>query len=722
MPAMPPAHPWLDPRLPPDERAALALAAMTADEKFAWLSAPIALPTDTHPKPPAALGAAGYFPPIPRLGLPAIEQTDAGLGVTNPGAVRPENRATALPSTLLLGASFDPALAHEAGALLGREARAHGFAVILAGGANLVRDPRGGRTFEYVSEDPLLTGHIAGATVAGIQSERVVSTLKHIALNAQEAGRVVLSADLDEPALRESDLLSFQLAIELGAPGALMTAYNRVNGTHASENPTLLAAVKTDWHYPGWIMSDWGGTHSAIAAARAGLDVQSGADLDPEPFFAAPLRQAVAAGQIPPARIDDMVRRILRSLFAAGIVDDPPTPGAPIDTAAHQQLAQRIAESGIVLLQNDGPLLPLDPQGGPILVIGGHADRGVLAGGGSSQVTPPGCFTQPGVTITGQHIPRTYHPPAPLDALRAEAPATTFTYLPGTDPEAAATAARTATTVILFATEWRSEGIDAVGLALPDEQDQLIAAVAAANPRTVVILETGGPVTMPWRAAIPAILAAFYPGAGGAPALAGILFGRINPAGRLPLTFPAAAAQLPRPTQTDPSTTTSDPQQAARHPVFHISYNIEGADTGYRWFARHNLRPLFPFGHGLSYTSFETTNLTATATNGQLQATCTVTNTGPRPGAETLQLYATKPGPAGFPLRLAAFRRIHLHPGEQQTVTLPIDPRLLSHWHSATHAFHLPPGPYHLHLAPNATNLTGPTTTLETIDAQATTP
>ena len=298
---------------------------MTDDEKFSWISQ--LLPVPGSPPASPVPGAAAYYQPISRLGIPARLESDAGLGVTNRGNVRPGDDATALPSTLLLGATFDPVLAREAGAVIGREARARGFNVQLAGGANLIREPRGGRSFEYVSEDPLLTGLIAGQSVAGIQSERVVSTLKHFAVNAQEDGRVMASSNMGEAALRESDLLAFQIAMETGRPGSVMTSYNLLNGDYTSENDFLINRVlKQDWGYAGWVMSDWGGTHSTEKAALAGLDVQSGAMLDTAPYFGRPLRDAVAAGRVPQARIDDMVRRILRSLFAVGAIDAAPEP------------------------------------------------------------------------------------------------------------------------------------------------------------------------------------------------------------------------------------------------------------------------------------------------------------------------------------------------------------------------------------------------------------
>jgi beta-glucosidase len=302
----------LDPQTVADQRARALVAQMTEEEKFSWLSGPMAIPMGDTDKPAGAIGSAAFYPAIERLGIPAMQQADASLGISNLGNARPGDHATALPSSLLLGATFDPELARASGALVGREARAKGFNVQLAGGANLIREPRGGRNFEYISEDPLLTGVMAGHSVAGIQAEGVVSTVKHFVANAQETGRVMVSANIAEAALRESDLLAFELAIAIGRPGAVMPGYNLVNGDYASENAFLLNTVlKGEWAYPGWVMSDWGATHSCEKAVLAGLDVQSGANIDSAPWFSGPLRRAVAEGRVPQARIDDMLVRIL---------------------------------------------------------------------------------------------------------------------------------------------------------------------------------------------------------------------------------------------------------------------------------------------------------------------------------------------------------------------------------------------------------------------------
>lgn len=698
------AREWSDTTLSPETRAALVVSAMTEDEKFAWLSGPMALPTGETKIPEGALGSAAYYPGIPRLGIPAQQQSDASLGISNTANVRPGDNATALPSSLLLGASFDPETARETGALVGREASAKGFNVQLAGGANLIREPRGGRNFEYISEDPLLTGIIAGHAVAGIQSQGVVSTVKHFAVNPQETGRVLANSVLSLNALHESDLLAFQIAIEIGAPGAVMPGYNLVNGEWASENAYLIQTVlKGEWHYPGWVMSDWGATHSTVKAALAGLDVQSGANLDPQRFFVQLLRDAVAAGQVPQTRIDDMVARQLRSLFAVGAIDRPAPPDGHIDYMAHRLIAQRAAERGIVLLKNEHGILPAARGARRLLVIGRHADVGVLAGGGSSAVSPVGSLSLEGVEVMGVPMARVYHPSSPLHAIRAEAGAASVDFLDGVDIAAAVRAAADADMVFLFAEEWRTEGEDRPGLDLPDDQDALITAVAGANPRTVVILQSGGAVAMPWLDAVPAVLATFYAGSGGAEAIAGVLFGRVNPSGHLPITFPRDIGQLPHPQQQDPGTTTSNPGMPIKGAIFDIDYNVEGSDVGYRWYAREGLTPLFPFGHGLSYTRFTYSDLHAHYQGDTLIVTVMVRNMGARAGAAVPQLYVSREGAHGFAPRLAGFKRIDLEPGEIGQVKIHVDPRLLARFDAAERMWVRKAGIIDIHCSESAT-------------------
>ena len=481
----------------------------------------------------------------------ALDEELARTFVVQESEQRKGDVATALPSGLALAATFEPDLAFKSGAMIGAEARAKTFNVLLAGGVNLTRDPWAGRNFEYLGEDPLLAGEMAGASIRGVQSNHIVSTIKHFALNAQETGRHVMDAQIDEADLRESDLLAFQIAIEKGQPGSVMCAYNKVGGDWACQNDHLLNTVlKRDWNYPGWVMSDWGAVHSTVKAALAGLDQQSGQELDTQIFFGDDLKAAVAKGEVSQARLDDMVRRILHGVITSGLMDNPvPTTAQPIDYAAHGQVAQAVAERGAVLLKNDVDLLPLARTARTIVLIGAHADVGVLSGGGSSQVRSVG-----GVPVelpldggeAASFVRVTWHASSPLDAIRAAAPNAQVTYVDGKDPVAAAAAAKDADVAIVFAWHWQTEAQDAPSTVLPDNQDALIEAVAAANKNAVVVLETGGPVLMPWIDRVGAVLQAWYPGQRGGQAIARLLLGEVNPSGRLSMTFPRTADQAPR--------------------------------------------------------------------------------------------------------------------------------------------------------------------------------
>ncbi len=689
-------YPWQQNDLNLEQQVDSVLAAMSLQQKFAWLSGPMAIALDDEPLPEGAIGSAGYFPGIPELGIPDIQQSDASLGVSALGGVRPGEQATALPSSLVLAASFNLDLAWQNGQLLGNEAFAKGFNVQLAGGSNLIREPRGGRNFEYLSEDPLLTGLMAGHSVQGIQSQHVVSTLKHFAVNAQETGRVVVSSDISEKALRESDLLAFEIAIEIGQPGAIMTGYNLVNGHWASENDFLLNRVlKGDWQYPGWVMSDWGGTHSTVKAALAGLDVQSGCNLDTEHWFGQPLQDAVERGDIPISRIDDMVRRILRSLFEVGAIQHPAKRYRDIDFIAHHLQASKIAEQGIVLLKNHAQTLPLPRGGKNILVVGAYANKGVPAGGGSSAVTPLDSLLLEGIDFMGIQTPKVYHPSNPLKAIQAESWAKTVNFSDGKDIPYTQQLAKEADTVIVFADEWRSEALDSQGMDLAPDINHLIHLLSAEHPNVIVILQTGGPVLMPWLDDVAAVLQAWYSGSAGAEAIAGVLFGRVNPSGRLPLTFPANEQQLPQPQQIDPATTTSMPATPIKGGIIHIDYDKEGSDVGYRWYQRTGQRPLFPFGYGLSYTQFDYQNLSVENRSGTILVTVTVSNTGQRDGRDVVQLYI-EPKNNAYPARLVAFQSVDLQQGEQKSLQLTLEPRIIANWCSEKQQWKIDAGIYHM--------------------------
>ena len=681
---------WNDARLSADDRAGPLVDAMTVEEQISLLrpldastllSLNVPLPPSVpvwlaRPKPAGAIGSAAFVPGIARLGWPALQESDAGIGIANMGIQRPGDEATALPSSLALAAAFDPALAHEAGVMIGTEAHAKGFNVQLAGGANLARDPRAGRNFEYLGEDPLLSGLIDGQVIAGIQSRHVVSTIKHYAINDEETGRTVLNARIDEAALRESDLLAFQIAIEAGNPGAVMCSYNRVNGDYACENDLLINRIlKSEWHFPGWVMSDWGAVHSLGHTVAAGLDQQSPQESEQDYF--AGLADAVKRGEISGAKVRDMAFRVVRGVIAAGAFDDPARPGGVIDKLADSATAQRVEESGIVLLKNNA-LLPIAAKARRIVVIGGHADVGVLAGGGSSLVTPWGGLSRDAKGATGLDVffAPAYGRSSPLAALQLARPNARIDYDDGTDVARAANLARNADVVLVFAVQPQTEAADVPDLALPDGQDRLISSVADANPRTAVVLETGGPVLMPWLGKVGAVLEAWYPGQRGGEAIANVATGKVSPAGRLPMTFPAALSQLPRPKLDGFDTERRASLLGPPPPPFEVNYDVEGSDVGYRWFERTSAKPLFPFGFGLTYTQFRYSALKLIGGRA-LTATFRITNTGRRYAAEIAQIYAAPPGRTH---RLVGWSKVRLKPGETREVSVRADPRLLVSW------------------------------------------
>ena len=651
-----------------DAQAAALVAKMARDEKLTLVFGFFG--TDFPPKSykapeDARPGSAGFVRGIPRLGIPPQWQTDAGIGVAAQGGAKVKPGRTALPSGLATAATWDPALGYAGGAMIGREARASGFNVMLAGGVNLTRDPRNGRNFEYGGEDPLLAGTMVGAQIAGIQSNRIISTIKHFAVNDQETDRDRGNSIIAEDALRTSDLLAFQFAFERSDPGSVMCAYNKVNGDHACENAFLLEQVlRKEWKWPGYVMSDWGATHSSAKAANAGLDQDSGFPFDSEPFFGQPLVRALDKGEVSEARLDKMAQRIVRTMIAKGLMAAPVKAGGTIDFAANRAVSRKDAEAGAVLLRNAGGVLPLGATVKRIAVIGGHADKGVLSGGGSSQVYPDGGNAVPGLQPTTWPGPVVYYPSAPLAELRKALPQVQIDFVDGSDPVAAAALARQADVALVFTNQWASESID-VSLTLPDNQDSLVEAVAAANARTVVVLQTGGPVLMPWAGKVSAILEAWYPGRVGGEAIANLLTGKVNPSGHLPVTFPQGLDQLPR--------------SEAPYPG-DVSYH-EGAAVGYKWFDKRGFQPLYPFGHGLSYTTFRHSNLSVRKGAKGLVARVTVRNTGTRAGADVAQIYLEGSGWEA-PRRLGGFVKVNLAPGQARTVEVPIDTRLFAVWDS----------------------------------------
>src|SRR5215469_737117 len=521
------AHPWMNISLSPDERAALVLKELTLDEKIGLLHGNGMAHAKQWQMPltPLSNGGAGMTTGIPRLGIPNIYMSDAAYGVRSSG----ENGrySTALPSPLGSAASWDPEAAYEYGALIGRELRAQGYNMTLGGGTNLTREPRNGRTFEYLGEDPLLAGTLVGNRIKCEQAQHVIGDIKHYALNDQETGRNIVDVKVSHRAMQESDLLAFHIGIQIGNPAAVMCSYNRINSDYACENKYILTDVlKKQWNFPGFVLSDWGGAHSTEKASAAGLDnEQPMAD-----FFGPKLKQAVEANRVPISEIDEHARRVLRSMFLSGVVDHP-IEKSVVDIESGLDIAQHIEEQSIVLLKNDNSILPLNSTKlHTIALIGGHADVGMISGGGSAQVDPPGgnVIAPEGQRATHwqDHI---WFPTSPLKALKAALPSVNIDYNSGQDTAAAAAAAKSADVAIVFVHQWISEGMDLPNLSLPDNQDALISTVAAANPHTIVVLETGTAVTMPWLDKVQGVVEAWYAGSDGAHAVANVLFGDVNP-------------------------------------------------------------------------------------------------------------------------------------------------------------------------------------------------
>src|ERR1017187_6305210 len=575
--------PWMDKSLSPDKRADLVLAEMTLDEKILLVHGAGGFESAGA----RSNGGAGVIAGIPRLGLPDLQLADSAVGGRN--AAGRGRYAPRLPSTIAEAATWDPKVAFDYGALIGRELRDQQYNVSLGGGVDITREPRNGRNFEYQGEDPVLAGKMVAQLIRGLQSQNVIGDVKHYAFNDQETGRAIGNVKLDKRAMRETDLLAFEIAVAEGQPGMVMCSYNKLNGDYACENSYLLDSVlKKAWGFKGFVISDWGGTHSTAKAALAGLDNE-------EPgyrFFGDALKTAVTNGEVPLARLDDMVHRIVRTEFATGIVDDPPR-GRVVDPFAGAETAQRIAEQASVLLKNDRGQLPLNAATvKSIAVIGSHADSGLLSGGGSAQVDAPGADR---ARFGGAPV---WFPSSPLAAIRAKAPKAKVEFNDGVDTAAAAALAKISEIAIVFVNQPTSEGRDVPTLTLPDKQDDLVSAVAAANAHTVVVLETGGAVAMPWIERVNAALEVWYPGIRGAQAAANILFGDVNPSGKLPVTFPKADADLPHPQIPGLDLMTGGGRGGrGRMPDFDIDYT-EGLKVGYKWFDAEGKQPLFAFGHG----------------------------------------------------------------------------------------------------------------------------
>jgi beta-glucosidase len=671
-----------------DQNVTVLLQQMTQNEKMQLVAGAGGPVTNIIPLP---RGAGGYIPGIVRLGIPDLYFCDGSVGVANGQAP-----ATALPSSIASAATWDLKLAYEYGQVIGKEMAAYGLNVNLGGNVNLIgREPRDGRTFETKGEDPILAGKITAAHIHAIQDQHVLGGVKHFSFNDQETGRTTANVQIDERGGRESDLLAFEIALKDSNAQSVMCSYNLVNNTYSCENAHLLTDIlKGDWGFQGFVMSDWWATHSTAAAALAGLDQEQ-----PDNQWFSDLGPAVANGQVPQSRVDDMVRRILRAMFQVGLFNSSPS---TIDTAGDEAIAQTIEEQGAVLLKNANGQLPLNASAiKSIAVIGSHADVAVLSGGGSAQVHPTGA---PALT-EGYPCPPCWSeviwdPSSPLQAVQAKTPYAKVQFDDGTNPATAASLAAASDVAIVFVSQWASEGMDLPSLNFTDvihdtpiDQDALVDAVAKANPHTIVVAENGGPQVMPWLNQVSAVLEAWYPGQQGGAAIANILFGSVNPSGKLPVTFPASVNDLPHPTIATPSDTTT---------VFPVDYS-EGFLVGYKWYDAKNITPLFPFGFGLSFTTFSFSNVklinNLSASSPNFQVSFDLANTGAVAGAEVAQVYLELPASTGEPpKRLVGWQKVLLPPGQQQLVIVQVNENDSSHpfswWDPASSSWKTAPGDY----------------------------
>lgn len=669
----------------PDARARKLVAQMTPDEEFGLMAGAC------DPR-----GHTGLVPGIARLGIPDLYLNDGPVGVhEEPPTTLSQDVAgtcatfqfgevgsghsTQMPAPLALAATFDEKLAYAYGAVVGDEAAKSGNQVIFGPDVNIMRDPRGGRTFEAYGEDPFLAGRMAVGWINGLQDQHVIADVKHFMANNEENGRQSSDSMVGEQAMREIYMPAFEAAVKEGQAGSVMAAYNKVNGTWMTENGPLLDGVlKNEWGFDGWVLTDYGAQHSTVAAANDGTDME----LPYHQFYDRRLlAAAVASGQITKATIDDHVLRIVRTMIRFGLLDHSDWwRQAPADLAAHAAVARRVAAHSIVLLRNQGGLLPLGKRVRSIAVIGEDAAAN-RSGGGSSKIA-------------------TDHSVSPLDGIKGRAGKDVkVVYDDGTDVERAAKVAAQADVALVFAYDVEGENADRRCVALecsasdPD-QDGLIDRIAAANRRTVVVLTTGAPVLTPWASKVAGIVEAWYPGEEGGAALAAVLFGDIDPGGRLPVTFPARQQDLPAQTsdQWPGKGDLGDAEQLPDNlpppanvlPDKQISYS-EGVLVGYRWYDARKLQPEFPFGFGLSYTRFRYSRPVVE----KHAVVVTITNVGKRKGSDVAQLYVGIPVPAPDvtepPRQLKGFARVSLRPGQSKRVAFPLSERSFAYWDVGSH-------------------------------------
>jgi beta-glucosidase len=685
------AGPWCNGSLSSAARARLLMNALTQAQKISLLAGDDLL---------GVTGAPGYHTGsnggVPGL-VPRVNLTDGTNGIR-------QGSATALPDELAVAAGFDPSLARLDGQVLGNEAKLKGNDVIYGPTLTVMRTPLAGRTFQGIGEDPFLGAETGVGLIDGIQSQGVIANANIFVANNQEGqdptgrsglpgsalgtgavgSRYTIDAHVDQRTLREIYLPPFQAAVQQAHVGTVMCAYNLVNGTYNCENSPLLNGIlKHDWGFNGFVLSDYGAAHDTVASLNGGLD------FEPWPgtaYSQKAVTAAVDSGLVSQAMLDAHVFRYLRTLFSFGVFDRPAyteREGA-IKRAAHAADALKVEERGITLLRNRRSILPLNTKRVKSIAVIGKEGNQFLTGGGSSSVTPYSYVT-------------------PLQGITKRAGRSAgVTYNDGSDLASAVALAKRSKVAIVVAADYEIEGVDLQCLTLEcpnayGNQDSLIRAVAAANPNTIVVLETGGPVLTPWRGRVKGLVEAWYPGEKGGTALARVLFGDVDPSGHLPVTFPNAQSQ--EPTANDPS---SYPGVANQE-----TYK-EGVFVGYRWFDAHHLRPAFPFGFGLSYTHFAYRRLTIRRVPDGVAIGATVTNSGRRVGTDVAQLYLGMPGLPGVPQppkQLKGFDTVSLRPGQSKRVTFVLNPRTLSYWDAATARWRVASGCYRVMVGDSSAQL-----------------
>jgi beta-glucosidase len=574
--------------------------------------------------------------------------------------------ATAMPSPTALAASWDVALAREYGAVIGAESLATGARLIEAPDINIIRVPQNGRAFENFSEDPYLNSRMAVADVEGIQSTGALANIKHYFANNQETNRMTINELIDERAMREIYFPAFEACIKEAHAASIMCAYPIVNGTHVCENKPLLKDILQEWGFDGFVISDNGAVHSTVPSMKAGLDFEFGMGR----FYAEPLKQAVVSGQLAESAIDNALIRRLAKMIEFGLFQ--PVKDPALDVLKDGRISREIAEQSLVLLKNDSALLPLNgAKLRKVALIGPYAVRALPGGSGSADVLPTYTI-EPSNGVRQQLLPGGF-------ASRLET-------IDGNDLEEAAKLAKESEVAIVMVGANQGEGSDHP-IDLSPAQNKLIEIVAGANPKTVVVLKTGSAITMPWIDRVAAVIEAWYPGQEDGYAVARVLFGEVNPSGKLPITFPVSGQ--------DTLARNSD-QYPGNGKEVHYS---EGINVGYRWFATNGIKPLYPFGYGLSYTTFEYSKPRLVSSEHKPEATVSfeVKNTGKFAGAEIAQIYVGFPAITEGdepPRQLKGFQKVNLLPGESRTLAIRLDARAFSYWSVLKHEWLVVPGDY----------------------------